>query len=255
MSRQVARSIFAVALSCLILLAPIASPPTVANAAGTCRDPIDNYFDGFYQADGRTNAYEGVSSYIYVQQTYLCSGSTVEAFNFSNAWVMIAGDYAGDNDAYGQVGFELTYGKPMRWFSQFHDGYGRYTTRYSSFSIANEYGNRHIFRVLWSGTCSCLRAIIDTTEWATSPFNPFRSAEADFGPQPWSPQFLGETGFLQSNMPGSPSRHTRYAGMGAQRFSDDQLESMPCILSGTNDNPGAWGLDALGCTSFDIWTK
>lgn len=78
----------------------------------------------------------------------------------------------------------------MRWFSQFHPGYGNYDTRYSSFSISSEYGKRHTFRVLWSYSCNCLRAIIDTTVWDTSNFNPFDSSQADFGPQPWSPQFL-----------------------------------------------------------------
>jgi hypothetical protein len=50
------------------------------------------------------------------------------------------------------------------------------------------------------------------------------------------------------------NHHTRWTAMGAQRYSDDALESIPCVLSAKATTP-LWGRTALSCASFDIWTK
>lgn len=170
--------------------------------------------------------------------------------NFSNAWVMIAGYYG---LGWSQVGWERTYGHPIRWFSQ-HYGEGTYATRYSTNSITNELGVRHTFRVLWIQSCVCMRAYIGTTLWASSFFNPFDSCSL-WGPRPFSPQFAGEVGFRESGVPGSPAAPTPLTALGAQRFSDGVVVPMPCTMTSRNDNGTDWGLTASSCDDIEFWTK
>lgn len=238
---------------CLALVQAVAPAPPAA-AAGTCGTQ-NNYFDGFFQP-GRPDQFEGASSYIVVRDGTNCTGDT-SIGNFTNAWVMIASNItSAQYNGWGQSGFERTAGYPLRWFSQFYDGYGSLETRYSTFSVSSQLGVRHAFRVLWYESCRCLRATIDRTTWAESSFNPFAyPAESNWGPQPWSPQFLAETGYRESDVPGGPTTRTRYSGLGGQRVSDDRLILMPCILAGVDDNPAQWGRKAYNCNTFDVWTR
>lgn len=241
----------ALLLFAAVLHASVATRP--AAAAGPCAGIRSNYFDGYYQP-GRNYAYEGASAYMVVRDGKVCTGIR-DIGNFTNAWVMIAGNLGADYNGWGQVGFERTSGFPLRWFSQFYDGYNSLETRYSTFSVNTQAGVRHAFRTLWNESCRCLQATIDSTTWAVSSFNPFAyPAESNWGPQPWSPQFLAETGYLQADVPGLAASPTRWSAVGVQRVSDDRLQLVPCILSGANDNPTRWKRRASSCTSFDVWT-
>jgi len=255
--RPVARLLAALLLVLAAAHLTLSAPP--ASAAGTCSGQPSNYFDGFFQNGKPTYQYEGASSYIVVRDAANCTGDATVG-NFTNSWVMIASNVtSADYNGWGQVGFERTANSPtrsLRWFSQFYDGYYTLETRYSTFSVNNQLGVRHAFRVLWNESCRCLRATIDNTLWAESSFNPFAyPSESNWGPQPWSPQFLAETGYLQSDVPGRATTRTRWSGLGAQRVSDDRLVLMPCILSGANDNPTRWGRQAQSCTAFEVWTR
>lgn len=253
--RPLARLTVALLLLLASVHAAITSVP--AAAADACQvGTQSNYFDGYFQVNSEPRYYyEGSSSYIQVRDGAVCPGIR-DIGNFTNAWVMIASNIqGGPYNGWGQVGFERTAGYPMRWFSQFYDGYETLETRYSTFSVNNQVGTRHAFRVLWTESCLCLRATIDTTTWAESSFNPFSSEESNWGPQPWSPQFLAETGYLQADVPGRATTRTRWSAMGAQRVSDDRLELMPCVLSGANDNPTRWARAAQSCTGFEVWTR
>lgn len=106
----------------------------------------------------------------------LCGGSGGFG-NFTNSWVMIA---SSGGLGWSQVGFERTYGYPLRWFSQ-EKSSTSLQTRYSSFNVGSEIGVRHTFRVLWIAECVCLRTYIDTYLWSTAPFNPF-FASSGWGP-------------------------------------------------------------------------
>ena len=225
--------------------------PPAASAAGRCSRP-GNYFDGYYQNGRPEWRFTGASAWIVVRDGARCTGDNSLA-NFSNAWVMIAGSGMQD---WGQVGFERSAtstaaGSKLRWFSQFSSADGL-ATRYSTYSVSSQIGVRHTFRVLYNPSCRCLQANIDsTTGWYASPFDP----KADWGGQPWSPQFLAESGYLQADIPGRATTRTSFSALGAQRLDNGALVGMPCILSGANDNPSRWGRSASGCTAFDVWTK
>jgi hypothetical protein len=230
--------------------------PAAPASALTCTGGlVGNFFNGFYQQGHSEHPYEGASSYIVVRDGTNCGSGHDD---FVNAWVMIAGNETLNYDGWGQVGFEHTVGYPLRWFAQ-NDNGSHITsthirnTKWSTFSVASQIGVRHTFRTLWSYACACLRSTIDTTNWLDSPFNPFNSQEANFGPQPWSPQFLEESNWNKSWVPGLVSTPVAYTGLGAQRYSDDVIESMPCILTGESD-VSIWKHAATSCTAFTAWT-
>lgn len=232
----------------LVSVAFMALAPPSATASDPCGSgSTASRFDGFLQNDHPDHPYEGVSGYIVVQDGQPCGG-VVSASNFSSAWVMIASN---NRQGWAQVGFWRPSGDTLRWFSQFNDGSGHLETRPSTFSIIGEVGVRHTFRVLWTASCGCERAVIDTTNWAYSTFNPFGTWDA----QPWSPQFLGETHSLAADIPGTAGARTAFSAIGGQRYTDDALESMPCILSGLNDNSNRWARAASSCIAFTIWTS
>lgn len=217
--------------------------PRIAQAAGTCGFG-GNFFNGYYQSGKPTYQHTGASSYVVVRNGALCRG--VSGFgNFSNAWVMIAG--SGSRD-WGQVGFELTSGQPLRWFAQFSSDEGL-STWYSPFGVTNQIGTRHAFRVLYDPATSRLKATIDAYTVFRSGFDP----KTDWGGQPWSPQFFAETGHRESDVPGRPTARTAYSAMGVQRLSDGKLVSIPCILSAATDS-SRWGRQSSGCTAFSVWT-
>jgi hypothetical protein len=231
--------------------------PAPANAARACSGSATSYFDGFYYSASAHPGYnyEGVSGYIRVRDAAICTGSG-NAGNPSTSWVMIAGSNA-DHYDWSQVGFIRRGGDTLRWFSQhgwYSGGNNHLTTRFSTLSVIDQIGVQHTFRVLWSASCLCNRAYIDTTLWSSSPFNPFVDAESGWGPTPFSPQFAGETKDLNSDITGQPSVHTAFSALGAQRYSDDVLEPLPCIMTGANSNPSRWGRSSSRCDAFDIWT-
>lgn len=169
--------------------------------------------------------------------------------NFTNAWVMIAGS---TQTGYSQVGFERTYGFPLRWFSQESGGGFVYTT-YSNFNVGSEIGVQHTFRVLWIASCVCLRTYIDTTFWSQAPFNPF-FASSGWGPRPWRPQFFEETGHTATDVPGQPAARTNFSALGAQRVSDHVVVQMPCTMT-LLQNSSRWRLAATACDAFAGWTE
>ncbi|MGI8881245.1 MAG: hypothetical protein ACR2KJ_12230 [Jatrophihabitans sp.] len=203
------RSMLRVGLAVLLGCVPVVAAQPAASASSACSSSQGSRFDGFAHNPYTHPSYqfEGASAYIVVQTGNVCSGIT-NIGNFSNAWVMIA---APTGNAWAQVGFEHTSGFSLRWFAQFNDDHGHIATRYSNFSVNSEIGVRHTFRVLWSGDCICEKATIDTTTWLVSTFNPFY----EWSPEPWSPQFAGEVGYLEADMPGYSANHTKFTALGA----------------------------------------
>lgn len=118
-----------------------------------------------------------------------------------------------------------------------------------------EVGKRHAFQVLYSAACACLQQKLDFAFWSQTDFSPLSSLSG-WGPRPFRPIFSAETGHLQSDVPGDPSRHTKFSGLGAQRYSDKVVEPMPCTMTWSyNDNPTRWGRSSSSCQAFDVWTK
>ncbi len=245
------------------------SSSNFASAAGPCAAPNTNEFDGvavFPAAGDATRWFEGTSSYLVVQNPALCTGVNTYA-NRVSAWVMIASSVS--NLAYVQVGYikSADFGH-VRWFFEANNGYTGANLNFdfypSSFSVDAEAGVRHSFSVNWRTSDDFVHGDIDSVPWGASTFNPYRGSysgdpaavnRADFGAQPWSPQYEGEGLYTQSDIPGIGSSHASFTYMGVQKFSDDAFENLPCGYDiPDSDNYPRWTNSASGCTTASIWT-
>ena len=141
-------------------------------------------------------------------------------------------------------------GDTLRWFSQFWSGSGGCCQTWESYHATSQIGVRHTFRTLYEPGCGCLRATVDSTTIDTSNFNPFTW----FGDRPWSPQFSEEANYRESYIPGFTATPAAYTGMGAQRYVDDVIESMPCILNLMGPTSPLWGHSSSSCTAVHIYT-
>lgn len=210
-----------------------------------------NYFDGFIHNNAYPDRFEGASTFLVTRVGGLCGTDRGQISNFTNAWSMIAGSQSHGVCEWAQSGFERGYisggGTNIRHFAQASSCSTGLQTWYSGYVAA---GVKHAYRSLWSNACSCINISVDDSTKVSTNFNPF----AIWG-YPFQPQFLGETSYLQNDMPGTPTLHTPFTALGAQRVSDDVLALMPCTMSGINDNTSSWAKDPSGCTVFDIWTK
>jgi len=240
------RSTVVVAAAATLLLT--AAPVSSANAAGSsCVPPASNFFDGFYDSPSDPTAWEGASAYLLTEAPAMC-GSDTKPSNFSTAWSMIAGSNTFEWAQSGMMRIYLSTGELyVRHFAQ---AISEHTAAQTWFYGNVPTGVRHAYRSLYSSSCFCVQMQVDGVVKLATSFNPFGDWLA-----PFVPEFFGEVPYqASSDMPGIPTAHELFTGLGAQRYSDDVLVSMPCYLLGQNDNPSNWGRSASTCVNFDIWT-
>jgi len=119
----------------------------------------------------------------------------------------------------------------------------------SDFGSSLVLGSRHTYTSLWYPGCTCMISRVDGIEYSRSWFNVFAQWT-----RPFEPEFMGETGFQGSDVPGSPSLHTNYTGLGAENYSNDTVVAMPCTMRGQISFSN-WHLLGLGCSNFDLWAS
>lgn len=152
------------------------------------------------------------------------------------------------NRGWAQVGFELTSGHSLRWFSQdYLASKNIIETKYSSFSITSTIGLRHTFRPLYLFTCGCMIMEIDSTVWDSSSFSPSSGWLS-----PYSPQYSAEAGYHEANVPGTASYPTAFTGMGVYYHNGSNV-SVPCVLS-LDLATSRWKQSASSCTAVNFWT-
>jgi hypothetical protein len=239
---------------CATILASafVGAPAEAATAVRACQGIFQNRHLGYtHRTDLHPSYhYEGVSAYMTPRPSGVCTGQGGFG-NFSGASIMIAEINTGGN-YWAQVGYERNGAYTgYRWFSQFMNNTGAPETWYSPNPQTSQLGIQHTFRVLWQPSCDCFRAYIDSTVVDQSSFNPFFTWPTF---QPWSPQFFAETGWLESDVPGTPGSPLPFRSLGAQRVTDDVVENMPCTMTSFNDNPARWGQSSSNCQNFTVWT-
>lgn len=208
-----------------------------------------NWFNGFsaFPNSGSPNNFEGAQAYITVRFGSVCDTDTSPVNNFTNAWTMIA-----DSDGLGwaQSGFERGYAGGLYHFAQQYDGFSNLRTQYSVNTVPA--GEVHRYWQQYDPACSCIHSNVDLTRFLSSTFNPFASWSRT---RPWSPQFLGEARYRESDIAGRVSYPTSFTGMSVQRL-DENWQPIPCpFLSGSSDEPNRWLFAARSCTSIDIWSR
>lgn len=216
-------------------------------------------FDGFYyNAAAHSDSFEGASAYLVNQFGAVCDTNPStpnpnQAYigtNFTTGWVMIA---AYNGAGWSQAGFLRGYNSSQYVWAQINSGQG---TLYNQFtpdpSLPN--GVMHAYRELFNPSTGLVESSIDGAVFATTSFNPFgtwaRSPSGSF-----SPQFFGETKYLESDIPGVPSAQTAFSALGVQQSVGDSLVQIPCELDYYNTNPSRWSMSPSACDAFNIWTE
>lgn len=230
----------------LLLGAAVLTPTSVAQAEVYNCGTQGNWFDGYYEnpsylSNPPADWYEGASTYIVTREGLVCDTNTSSS-NFATGWSMIA---AGNGSGWAQSGYFRSYGSSITYFSQIASDSTHFQTVFRYNPIL---GSTHAYRSLyWSG-CGCIQTTVDSTVFQQSTFNPY--GRWSF---PFVPQFFGETAYRESDMPGLSSSPMTFWGLGVQRYTDDVLVSIPCILLSRVDST-RWGLSPSGCTAFNVYT-
>lgn len=203
-----------------------------------------NWFDGYVHSDATNDQYEGAGSYIRIEYGAVCDAPDHTTNNFTNAWAMIA---AGDGNGWVQSGFERSYGGSIHHFAQTYNASNSLQTTYGT--VVPGIGSTHSYRETWYNACLCVKAFVDGQVSLASNFNPF-----GVWVQPFTPQYLGETRYRESDIAGTSSAPTYYSSESIQRYSDDAIVANDCGMSGVNDS-SRWARTASNCTSQEMWTK
>lgn len=245
----------AAGLALAVTVCALAPSPAEAQLA-TCGTP-GNWFDGFVGFPTSSDRhYEGVRAVLTVQSAQVCdsdhsvfnyssNGQPTPLGNFTYAWSMITDPTSG---GWVQSGYFRSYNQSLTNFSQVNDGHGYL---HNAYTAGPAVGSTHTY---WQQYVpgGGIRSNVDTTILQTTPFNPF----SQWSNGDWSPQFLNETRYRESDVPGTTGSHMHWSGLQVQRFSDDAFVDVPCdLLTSPSDDSARWALQSTGCTSFDIWTK
>lgn len=220
--------------------------------AASCLPGGGQGHDGYYYDPSVHPGYSwsGASAFAMVRNGATCSGVT-SAQNFSNAYTMISSNPNASyyNTGWAQAGFIHTTGQGLRWFSQDNNNATGVTeTRFSMFDISGEIGIRHAFHVFYLLECSCIEMYIDTTLWKSSSFSPY-----SYWQSPFSPQYSGEGGYANDNVPGAAASPVSMTSMGVYN-EGGRNTLIPCVLSVGDDYPTRWSHHANSCTAVDLWT-
>ncbi len=158
---------------------------------------------------------------------------------------MLAGDTS--SCEYAQAGFVRVY-NTKDWFFAQEDDCGTATTMFGS---QPTYNQTHQYWVQWIPSCSCLRQNVDTTIFQSTPFNPKTAWKS-----PFENQWLGETHYRASDMPGNPTeRYTSYTEMQVQKkATNDWTNTLPST-SPINYDPTRYNHSGGVLDGFmTIWT-
>lgn len=240
----------------LVSLAALASSlivtsPAPASAALTYCGDQGNYHDGFRKDTNDTYVTYGVSALVRVQHGDVCTSGDTGQTNFTNAWTMLSSHLGG---GWGQTGFIRWYNHLTVHFSQWKMGSccGAHTSFGATHLSAGELHQYWTLRTS-SANCpltpKCLIGHIDQTTWFYSGFDP-----ADGG---WSTPFIqlyeGETGYLESDVPGLSSAKTGYDQMQYVNGSN-QWVNQGCGMVAVQQNPVRWDQETVTCGHRRIWT-
>jgi hypothetical protein len=219
----------------------------VASAA-TCGLLPGHYFDGYLDNGGTGANYNAVYANIVPRFGNLCSGGQGGVNTFNTAWSMIKGT---GSYSYAQTGFWRDTGPHQSTFQ-----YAQYRVDAIS-PIVNMFGPSSIslngvYHQYWSWfdpSGPVLRLFVDGTNMLTMT-NPYLAWIT-----PFRAQFLGETSYQESSIPGLSSTHTSYTGLQVQRQDTGLYENLPCGLVQPSVKNTRGQISASSCQAFDIWSS
>jgi hypothetical protein len=251
-------------------LASVAAADSASAAITQC-GVRGNWFSGYwYDPAAHADNFEGASGYITIQPIHTCTNDQSSpnpstrtlGTNVVSDWVMIA---SYDGLGWSQAGEIAGYnGTPYAWAEvapHFDPSTGHCSPAcFDRFLGVVNVGDRDAFteRFQYCGAPTnnyCVESLFNGTRITDTNFNPFDGmwAQRPGGGSGWSPEFMGEKWYQASDIPGTASQHANYQFIGAQRYTDNVSENMPCELTGMLTATRA-AYKAANCYTFDIWT-
>lgn len=250
------------------LTAAVLTPAAPAQASRfMCGSAVPSSFAGSETGPSGSNHFEGITGHG-TNRTALMCGTVTTASNFTSDWVMIHPLHGG----WAQTGLNRdptysTSGVCERYFAEYmekNDTTGAVASySYAISSACATIGAAHDWTVLWDGTCACLRMMVDSSTYLTTPFKPFNSI--------WTPpldlEIEGEVTYpTGSDIPGSPSLKADITTVNYQSYVDNNWYSTCSAGPGTAANPlSAASVQWTGagpnryaasntCDSVHVWT-
>jgi hypothetical protein len=247
----------------------IGSVPSASAFINNC-GTHGNYWDGYgYNSHANTDDFEGASGYIVVRPIYTCNTDTSSpdpaarkiGSNVSANWIMIA-DYnsagwsqAGEIGGYNGIGYAWA-----EVAGHYDSATGLCTDCFDRFATTVTSGDRDAFteKYQYCGAPTngyCIESLFNGSRITDTDFNPFTTYWAQWpgsGPG-WQPEFSGEKSYQENDIIGTSSQHANFEYIGAQRYSDNAFENMPCELVAVDTATRAT-YQASSCYNFDIWT-
>lgn len=213
---------------------------TPAAGASACSGARTNLFAGRF---GYSVTTFGSSGSINTVNPSLCSGGST----FSTNWTMLAPQAT---NAWAQSGYlkdTLKSATAIYYFAQWRqNGTSTPATVYLSGPSA---GSIHQYRTTVNPS-GYLEMYSDTTKLAQSTWKP----SLNWGAQPWSNQFSGETGHCQTDLPGYDFNKGHYTAVTYQaQQSGPWLNSVG--LGTFHDCGSTYQVLTSSSTVFDIWTN
>jgi hypothetical protein len=238
----------------IVILWPliVTSPVQAASTCGA-QSGEGNYFDGY--GNGPHDAY-GVSAFIVVRPSSLCSPTPSGGTNFTAAWTAIGSNGL---QGYAQSGYdkEAATDNVTRPFTEYKKNNSVLPTTnfYPTHLFAGEqhkYTTRFTSACVNPGPAFCLAMEQDNTALDTTPWNP----QFEWVNRPWHPQYSLEASYQASDVPGSPTAKTNYTNMVYQDAPAQSWSDEPCgysvliIVKDRSDKEHA----ATHCHSANFWT-
>lgn len=251
-------------------LVSVASAPGASAAIAQCdaQGPSNYHVGYYYDPAAHADNFEGASGYIVIRGLHTCATDTqgpdpsarTAGSNFTSDFVMIASyDSLGWSQA-GEIGGPSGIGYGWAEVAQhYNPNTGDCTDCFDRFLGTLSAGDRDAFTEKFQ-YCSaptsgyCVESLLNGARITDTNFDPYTYwAQRPGGGSGWSPQFEGEKTYQASDILGTTSQHANFQFIGAQRYTDDTFENMPCELTGVNQASRAT-YQASNCYTFDIWT-
>jgi hypothetical protein len=226
---RILQIILAALVACAELLASPAMP--VQATYPTCATP-PLWFAGFTTMS-TSQQWEGASAHMSYKDDNVCT-SVQNNTNLSTSWSMIQGSPYGANAGYAQSGriyYPTIPSNCMRHFGEQSESGSSFVRMLGVCTSSNE--NHQVWQQ-YIPSNGHLRSNIDTTVFLESSWSP-----VGIWPTPWQANFLGETHYGESDVPGLTSNPTDFTQMQVQRYSDDLWEST-CSSDVTLGSIGSW---------------
>lgn len=229
-------------------------PPSDAKANSLNCGTTGDYFDGYYGNYGQGNT-EGTYALISAREVSECNNAPIgNSQNATMAYAMVAANGGG---GWVQSGYLHTYGGGCVVFFAEVSKTGSSASIKTGGSCLTLDGTNHGFEEDYGSACGCEYAKIDGTVWMTTSFDPFGTWS-----YPFSPQFMGEAFYRESDMPGAAATPTDFARLQGQNGSNNNYYDFSCngFLLKRNDGKAtrsdgnAWYDQQTSCPEFQIYT-